>query len=91
MGLSYALMMRRRYELPITGHWARADVYINDFVQYAWTLQNPDGSFSTDWFEGRANEPNMERKVSNDGPYLEWLIFTLPADQLQDPRIAKSI
>ena len=91
MGLSYALMMRRRYEQPITGHWARADVYINDFVQYAWSLQNPDGSFSTDWFEGRANEPNMERKVQTTGHILEWLIFTLPADDLQDPRVAKSV
>ncbi len=90
MGLSYALMMRRRYEEPITGHWARADVYVKDFVQYAWTLQNPDGSFSTDWFEGRANEPNMERKVQTTGHILEWLIFTLPAEDLQDPRVAKS-
>ncbi len=91
MGLSYALMMRRRYEQPINNHWARADVFVNDFVQYAWTLQNPDGSFSTDWFEGRANEPNMERKVQTTGHILEWLIFTLPADQLQDPRVAKSL
>ena len=91
MGLSYALMMRRRYELPVTGHWARADVYVNDFVQYAWSLQNPDGSFSTDWFEGRANEPNMERKVQTTGHILEWLIFTLPAKELEDPRVAKSV
>lgn len=91
MGLSYALMMRRRYQQPINGHWARADVYINDFVQYAWSLQNPDGSFSTDWFEGRANEPNMERKVQTTGHILEWLVFTLPAEELEDPRVAKSI
>lgn len=91
MGLSYALMMRKRYEQPINGHWARADVYLNDFVKYAWSLQNPDGSFSTDWFEGRANEPNMERKVQTTGHILEWLIFTLPAEELDDPRIAKSV
>ncbi len=91
MGLSYALMMRNRYEQPITGHWARAEVYINDFVQYAWSLQNPDGSFSTEWFEGRANEPNMERKVQTTGHILEWLIFTLPSEDLQDPRVAKSV
>ena len=91
MGLSYALMMRRRYEQPINGHWSRADVYLKDFVQYAWSLQNPDGSFSTDWFEGRANEPNMERKVQTTGHILEWLVFTLPAEDLHDPRVAKSV
>ena len=91
MGLSYSLMMRRRYKEPIVGHWARADTYIQDFVQYAWSLQNPDGSFSTEWFEGRANEPNMERKVQTSGHILEWLIFTLPAQDLQDPRVTAGI
>lgn len=91
MGLSYALMMRRRYKEPITGHWARADVYINDFVQYTWSLQNPDGSFSTDWFEGRANEPSAERKVQTSGHMLEWLIFTLPSEDLADPRVIKGV
>lgn len=91
MGLSYALMMRRRYGEPINGHWARADVYVKDFVSYAWTLQNPDGSFSTDWFEGRANEPSMERKVQTTGHILEWLVFTLPPEQLNDPRVTKAV
>ena len=91
MGLSYALMMRRRYNEPVVGHWARAEAYIQDFVQYAWTLQNPDGSFSTDWFEGRANEPDLERKVQTSGHILEWLIFTLPPEELDDPRVAKSL
>ena len=91
MGLSYALSMRRRYQEPITGHWSRADVYVRDFIQYAWSMQNPDGSFSTDWFEGRANEPDMERKVQTSGHILEWLIFTLPAEDLNDPRITRGI
>ena len=91
MGLSYALMMRRRYREPVNGHWARADAYIKDFVQYAWSLQNPDGSFSTDWFEGRANEPDMQRKLQTSGHILEWLIFTLPADDLDDPRLEKAV
>lgn len=91
MGLSYALMMRRRYNEPINGHWARADVYVKDFIQYAWTLQNPDGSFSTEWFEGRANEPDRERKVQTTGHILEWLIFALPAEDLDDPRVTKAL
>lgn len=91
MGLSYALMMRRRYNEPIVNNWARAEAYVDDFVQYAWTLQNPDGSFSTNWFEGRANEPDIERKVQTTGHILEWLIFTLPAERLDDPRIAEAL
>lgn len=91
MGLSYALMMRRRYKEPIVNHWAHADAYLKDFIQYAWSLQNPDGSFSTDWLAGRADEPDMERKVQTTGHILEWLIFALPAEDLKDPRVTRSM
>ncbi len=90
MGLSYALMMRRRYDEPVVNQWARADIYLQDFVQYAFSLQNRDGSFSTEWFEGRAEKPDMERKVQTSGHILEWLVFTLPQEDLDDPRVVKA-
>ncbi|MFO1066671.1 MAG: hypothetical protein U0892_22655 [Pirellulales bacterium] len=90
MGLSYAVLQRQMQGQPVTGHFARADIYLNEFTTYTWTLQNPDGSFSTDWFEGRANEPNMERKVQTTGHILEWLMFRLPDSELDDPRIRKA-
>ena len=91
MGLSYALIERKRAGLPITGAWARAEKYLNDYVNYTMTLQNPDGSFSTNWFEGRGNKPDMERKVQTTGHMLEWLIYTLPDDHLRSERIQISI
>lgn len=91
MGLSYALIERKRAGLPITGAWARAEKYLNDYVNYTMTLQNPDGSFSTNWFEGRGNKPDMERKVQTTGHMLEWLIYTLPDDHLRSERIQVSI
>ncbi len=91
MGLSYALIERKREGLPITGAWARAEKYLNDYVNYTMTLQNPDGSFSTNWFEGRGNKPDMERKVQTTGHMLEWLIYTLPDDNLRSERIQISI
>ncbi|MEM7474143.1 MAG: hypothetical protein AAF483_04065 [Planctomycetota bacterium] len=87
MGLSYALVQRKRAGEPITGAWARAENYLNDYVNYTMTLQNPDGSFSTEWFEGRGNKPDKERKVQTTGHMLEWLIFTLPDEHLRSPRI----
>lgn len=91
MGLSYALNQRRAEGFPIEGHFARAQVFLNDFIDYAWTLQNPDGSFSTDWFEGRANQSDMQRKLQTTGHILEWLIFVLPEDQLQSPRVVRAV
>lgn len=91
MGLSYALSQRRAEGFPIEGHFARAQVFLNDFIDYAWTLQNPDGSFSTDWFEGRANQSDVQRKLQTTGHILEWLVFVLPEDQLQSPRVVRAV
>ncbi|WP_148080397.1 hypothetical protein [Roseimaritima ulvae] len=91
MGLSHALRIRREQGRPISGQWARAEQFISDFVDYAWKLQNPDGSMSTDWFEGRANRNDLDRKVQTTGHIVEWLIGVMPDEQLQDPRMVRAI
>ncbi len=91
MGLTFAVKQRKAEGRPIDGHFARADRYVKDFVDYAWKLQNPDGSFSTNWFESRGNDSNMERKVQTTGHILEWLAFTVSDDELGSARFAKSI
>ncbi len=91
MGLSFALSRRHAAGLPIVGHWQRAEVFIHDYVNYAMSLQNPDGSFSTEWFEGRAHELDVERQVQTTGHILEWLLFTLPEAELQSPKIKQSV
>ncbi|WP_145344058.1 hypothetical protein [Rosistilla ulvae] len=91
MGLSYALRQRRMEGLPIEGQWLRADAFIKDFVNYAWSLQNSDGSFSTNWFEGPQDNRELDRKVQTTGHILEWLIFTADQDELQDPRFVRGV
>jgi hypothetical protein len=91
MGLTFALRQRKAEGRPIDGHYARADKFIADYIDYTWTLQNPDGSFSSNWFESRGHEQNKERLVQTTGHILEWLMFTLPKDKLEDPRVLKSV
>jgi hypothetical protein len=91
MGLSFSLRQRELQGLPINGQFARAAKFINEYVQYTWQLQNPDGSFSTVWYQGRGNEPNDERKVQTSGHMLEWLMFTVSDDELTSPRVEKAI
>ena len=91
MGLTFSLLQRKQAGLPISGHWERSEQFLNEFVAYAFSLQNPDGSFSTDWFEARANAPSVERKIQTTGHVLEWLIYTLPEEQLQSLPIQKAI
>jgi hypothetical protein len=91
MGFSFSLRQRQLQNQPINGQYARASKFIKDYIAYTWQLQNPDGSFSTSWYEGRANEPNDERKVQTSGHMLEWLMFTLPDNEINQPRVAKGI
>lgn len=91
MGLTYAVQRRQEEGLPIDGNFKRASIFVNDFVKYTWTLQNQDGSFSTNWFESRGNDPDMDRKVQTTGHILEWLIYTIPESELDHPRVVKGV
>lgn len=90
-GFSFAVKKRAKSGKPMTGQWYRAKRYVDDYCEYTFKLQNPDGSFSTNWFRGRANSGDIPRKFDTTGHTLEWLVFSLPKDQLTDPRVVKAV
>lgn len=91
MGYSFAIKQRVLQGHALQGQYLRAAKFINEFIEYTWQLQNPDGSFSTNWFEGRGNEPNVERKVQTTGHILEWLLFTVSDQDVRSKRVEKAI
>jgi len=90
-GLTYAYKKRQQRGEPVTGQYRRAQVYIKDFQDYTFNLQNPDGSFSTAFFAGRGNSPDPQRRLETTGHITEWLTFSLDEDQLRDPRMVRAI
>jgi hypothetical protein len=54
-------------------------------------LQNRDGSMSSNWFEGRGDENDIERKIQTTGHIVEWLLTVTPDDQLQNPKLTASV
>jgi hypothetical protein len=91
MGFAHALRERRGEGRPIIGQWRRAEDFTDDFIEYAYQLQNSDGSMSTHWFEGREDNGNMDRKVQTTGHMVEWLLTVLPDTELQDPRLVDAV
>ncbi len=91
MGYSYAVKKRTQRGKPITGEFLRAQKYLQDYHRYTFGLQNPDGSFSTAWFERKANQPSIDRKVKTTGHILEWITFSLSDEELRDPRMVKAV
>jgi hypothetical protein len=90
-GFSYAVRKREQREEPIDGQWKRAKKYVEDFHEYTFKLQNPDASFSTEWFVMRADSGDIGRRLQTTGHITEWLAFSLSKEQLIEPRMVKSV
>ena len=92
MGLSMAVDRRQFRGEPIDGEWARAADYVHRYHQYTLArLQNPDGSFSSDWFKKRSDWGDKDRQLQTTGHMLEWLVFSLPEERRRDPQVVKSV
>lgn len=91
MGLSRAVYHRREQGKSIDGHFLRADNFVRDYHDYALKLQNPDGSFSTSWLEERENDRDAKQKLYTTGHILEWLVFSLPAERLEEPGVIRAV
>lgn len=90
-GIYYPVDRRLKEGKPITGEYERAQKYTHDYQRYAFSLQNPDGSFSTEWFKRPGNRQDVDRKVKTTGHILEWLTFTLSDEELKDPKTVKTV
>jgi hypothetical protein len=91
MGLSFAVRKREKEGRAFDGQWKRAQKYIRDFQEYAFDVQNLDGSFSTDWFRARGATEDLDRRLQTTGHILEWLVYALPVEALKQPRVTKSV
>ncbi len=91
MGFAHALRKRRAEGRPMTGQWKRAELYTRDFVAYTYRLQNRDGSMTTDWFEGREDNGDVDRKIQTTGHMVEWLLTQTPDSHLHDPRLVNAV
>jgi len=91
MGFSYAVRNRQKDDQPITGQWLRAQKYVDAYHEYTFSMQNDDGSFSTNWFRGPGNLPDIDRRIETTGHTLEWLSYSLPKENLLDARTVKAV
>ncbi len=70
--IANAVKERQKRGEPIDGQWARAAKYTADYQRYTLAnLQNPDGSFSTEWFNTPGRSPRRHRpQVANHRPHV---------------------
>ena len=82
-GLTLAYKKRQQRGEPVDGVYLQAQRFVARHQLYAYRLQNRDGSFSTDWFNGPGNEENLDRKLKTTGHILEWLLYAATEKELK--------
>jgi len=73
--LTLAYKNRQQRGEPVDGQYLKAKRFVSRYQQYAYRLQNRDGSFSTEWFRGPGKEESIDRKLKTTGHILEWLLY----------------
>jgi hypothetical protein len=90
-GLSLAARTRVRRGDPLDGDYLRAAQFVEKYQQYAFQLQNRDGSLSTEWFRGRGDESDIDRRVKTTGHILEWLVYSLNDQEVESVRTFRAV
>jgi hypothetical protein len=81
-GLTLAYKTRIKRKEPVDGEYLRAKKFVQNYQRYAYRLQNSDGSFSTEWFRGRGDKDDVDRRLKTTGHILEWLLYTATEKEL---------
>lgn len=91
----FALSLARNSYLatgqPLRGIWLEADQKIKRFIAKAKSLQNPDGTFSTEYFKGPGESSDFGKRIATSGHILEFLMVAAQDDQLQQEWMQKAI
>jgi hypothetical protein len=90
-GLSLSVKARQRSGEPVDGEYARAADFVQKYHSYAFRLQNRDGSLSTEWFRGRGDDEDKDRRIKTTGHILEWLCYSLSDEELRQPRTIRAV
>jgi hypothetical protein len=84
-GLAIALRNHRRQGRAASGVWDDVRARLNDYVLLARSLQNPDGTFSTQFFIRPSSSPDVTGNLAATGHILEFLTLVLSPEELQQP------
>ncbi len=74
----------------LTGGWADAEARIQEAIERARLYQQPDGTFSTNFFERPSTSPDVFARIGSTGHTFEFLAMALEQDRLHEPWITRA-
>jgi hypothetical protein len=72
------------------GIWKRIAENTAHHQALAKKYRNADGSFSTNFFQGRENNSDPQRRINTTGHTFEWLALSLTDKQLREPWVEEA-
>lgn len=73
------------------GVWFQADQKIKQHIEIARSLQNPDGSFSSEWYKGPGQTTDVNLRFNTTGHTMEFLAVSLPKERLQEQWVRNAV
>ena len=73
----------------LAGGWAEAEARIQAAIENARRFQQPDGSFSTSFFERPTTSPDVFAKIGSSGHTFEFLAMALEQERLDEPWVRR--
>jgi hypothetical protein len=90
-GLTWAYHLHRRQGGKTEGAWAGVPEKTKHFSDLAHRYQNPDGSFSTNFFRSPGNAADKDLRINTTGHILEWLALALSDEELRRPWVQDAV
>jgi len=91
LGLSAAIQCYERNNAPLEDVLLEAQRSIEEYQKFAFSIQNPSGLWHPLFFSYKGDDPNPDSTLYASAHILRFLVFSLPDDQLRDPRLAKAV
>jgi hypothetical protein len=75
----------------LTGGWKKVDSVVQDCVKKARAYQQPNGSFSTNFFARAGSSPDIDNTLHATGHTLEWLVVALDDNQFNQDWVTAAV
>jgi hypothetical protein len=76
---------------PLTGVWLEADQKIRWYTEASRTMQNRDGSFSSNFYKGPGFSSDFSTRLNTTGHQLEWIMVSLPNRRLKEQWVRSAV
>lgn len=89
--LAYARNAFRESGNNLYGAWFEADQKVQRYLEEARANQNPDGTFSSNYFQGPGYSTDFVKRIGTTGHILEFVCVAVPQSRLHEDWVRRAV